>query len=828
MPVISPRARATQAWLRVTDAVDAVSRARLRNATAVAAMETAVGALRAAEEAAAAAAKESETASDPAALERGREARRAVEAAREAVSKVTAQQLDELRVLPSPPVPVRRALCLLHAVLHPHSAASDGLANLRWQPDLTGMLRRRDELLRTLKDLPADSEHPLIRYPEVAALIRAHVDVSSDPAPPRRAASFDRAPRRRSVVPAAAVPQLRRSMTMPTPHVGVKVWEQPEDLTSLPTLVLRQRATADGVDAHGSRADVLGRLQERQPTPAPLRPRDVACACKPAAALLHWVVSQLHYVEATKDGHQLIADADKVEGLMQRLEAALRSAAAAADGARADRDRAAAEAAAADAALRDAGEAEARARLDHANLCVQLQAECVCREQSKRTALAGAELEARGAMAAERRTLLAEHKRRRGQLRHVEFSEEQCRLGDERAEDEARRSLKKKWREEEAKRREREEAKRREREEAKRRERERAKEERVPGAGCAELQRLGAEVTERVQFPKGSASVTPTVAVSTLPAVLRVMQSRKGVKLLVEGTAGREECRDAVGLATRRAREVAEHLVAQGVSPARLRQAGFAADGDRGEVTFSVIQEIKLGSNVEFGACSSSLAGSASQLLHSVASILRSQPMLRVRIEGHTCGAPNWGCSNQELSEMRAHAVAEWLAQHGGVQAGRLAAVGLGDRLPVAAPPPGRSGQPKNRRVEFHVLSRESVSALHDIATNQAACARIAADPGAVTALMDTATARGNPLPRSVRLAAADVLVCAGVGWQGFRQLWMAVAVPQSPVCLLRKLPKDVVRQIMRQYFMIGCGYDDAADCRPHRRRPQRQLVAAP
>ena len=69
-----------------------------------------------------------------------------------------------------------------------------------------------------------------------------------------------------------------------------------------------------------------------------------------------------------------------------------------------------------------------------------------------------------------------------------------------------------------------------------------------------------------------------------------------------------------------------------------------------------------------------------------------------LRIEGHT-DAVGPESSNQALSEARAAAVRAWLIEHG-VEASRLAAVGLGEGTPVASNDT-LAGRARNRRVVF-------------------------------------------------------------------------------------------------------------------------------
>lgn len=57
--------------------------------------------------------------------------------------------------------------------------------------------------------------------------------------------------------------------------------------------------------------------------------------------------------------------------------------------------------------------------------------------------------------------------------------------------------------------------------------------------------------------------------------------------------------------------------------------------------------------SIQFGAMSSSIGSSSEPLLKKVVLLLKGRPHLHVRVEGHTCTAPSWGVSNQELSEQR-------------------------------------------------------------------------------------------------------------------------------------------------------------------------------
>jgi OOP family OmpA-OmpF porin len=88
-------------------------------------------------------------------------------------------------------------------------------------------------------------------------------------------------------------------------------------------------------------------------------------------------------------------------------------------------------------------------------------------------------------------------------------------------------------------------------------------------------------------------------------------------------------------------------------------------------------------------------------LLDEVVAIINQNPKLKVQIQGHTCsiGTDKY---NQGLSERRANAVAKYINGKG-VAKDRLAAMGLGEKKPVA-PNTTKEGRAKNRRAEFSPL----------------------------------------------------------------------------------------------------------------------------
>jgi outer membrane protein OmpA-like peptidoglycan-associated protein len=101
---------------------------------------------------------------------------------------------------------------------------------------------------------------------------------------------------------------------------------------------------------------------------------------------------------------------------------------------------------------------------------------------------------------------------------------------------------------------------------------------------------------------------------------------------------------------------------------------------------------------IHFASGAASIQPDSEQTLNQIVDLLKNDPALKLRVEGHT---DNTGASaaNQKLSQQRATAVVSWLAQHG-VDRSRLTAVGLGDSKPVADNS-SEEGKAKNRRVEL-------------------------------------------------------------------------------------------------------------------------------
>ena len=102
---------------------------------------------------------------------------------------------------------------------------------------------------------------------------------------------------------------------------------------------------------------------------------------------------------------------------------------------------------------------------------------------------------------------------------------------------------------------------------------------------------------------------------------------------------------------------------------------------------------------VRFETGSATLTADSESVLSEVATLLRQQPGLRLRIEGHTDNAGSTE-ANRALSERRAQAVRDHLVFVAGVDGARLEATGFGEDRPVASNDTP-SGRQQNRRVEL-------------------------------------------------------------------------------------------------------------------------------
>ena len=103
-------------------------------------------------------------------------------------------------------------------------------------------------------------------------------------------------------------------------------------------------------------------------------------------------------------------------------------------------------------------------------------------------------------------------------------------------------------------------------------------------------------------------------------------------------------------------------------------------------------------SDVLFGVDSAVIDADGRSTLEDVASVLSEYKKTAVVVQGHTDSTGSEE-HNQELSERRAHSVRNYLVSRG-VDADRMAAVGMGEGYPVASND-SESGRQENRRVDI-------------------------------------------------------------------------------------------------------------------------------
>lgn len=85
--------------------------------------------------------------------------------------------------------------------------------------------------------------------------------------------------------------------------------------------------------------------------------------------------------------------------------------------------------------------------------------------------------------------------------------------------------------------------------------------------------------------------------------------------------------------------------------------------------------------------------------LHDLAKVMKQNPELKLRIEGHTSSEGD-EATNQKLSEARAQAAVDFLVDKEGIDASRLQAAGMGSSQPVDP-----NNLESNRRTEFVIIN---------------------------------------------------------------------------------------------------------------------------
>lgn len=113
-------------------------------------------------------------------------------------------------------------------------------------------------------------------------------------------------------------------------------------------------------------------------------------------------------------------------------------------------------------------------------------------------------------------------------------------------------------------------------------------------------------------------------------------------------------------------------------------------------------KSIDINDKVYFATDSAEIAERSYAILDEVVRVLKENPKVRVRVEGHTDDRAMLGYDNQKLSERRAESVKQYLVNHG-VASKRLQSKGWGPDKPLA-PNDSDEGRERNRRVEFVLI----------------------------------------------------------------------------------------------------------------------------
>lgn len=114
-------------------------------------------------------------------------------------------------------------------------------------------------------------------------------------------------------------------------------------------------------------------------------------------------------------------------------------------------------------------------------------------------------------------------------------------------------------------------------------------------------------------------------------------------------------------------------------------------------------EKIELKQTIYFATGKAVILPRSYPLLDEVASVLKSRPLMKVRIEGHTDSRGN-RAMNVKLSQARANSVKAYLAGHG-VAADRMEANGYGPDQPIETNRTA-AGRERNRRVEFVIVQQ--------------------------------------------------------------------------------------------------------------------------
>lgn len=127
-----------------------------------------------------------------------------------------------------------------------------------------------------------------------------------------------------------------------------------------------------------------------------------------------------------------------------------------------------------------------------------------------------------------------------------------------------------------------------------------------------------------------------------------------------------------------------------------------AGAGETGRVKLGP-DRLEIAEKLRFKPFAGELLAASHEVLREVAAVLKANPDVKLRIEGHTDSKGNAQVNNW-MSRERAKAVKNFLVNEG-VSASRLASVGRGFSQPLA-PNDTEAGREANRRIELVVIAR--------------------------------------------------------------------------------------------------------------------------
>jgi OOP family OmpA-OmpF porin len=104
---------------------------------------------------------------------------------------------------------------------------------------------------------------------------------------------------------------------------------------------------------------------------------------------------------------------------------------------------------------------------------------------------------------------------------------------------------------------------------------------------------------------------------------------------------------------------------------------------------------------VNFETNSAVITQDSEEVLQKALNTLRTNPDLRVEIQGHTDDVGS-NTANQRLSERRANSVRDWFIQNG-IDANRMTARGYGEDNPLV-PNDSPENRARNHRIQFRVI----------------------------------------------------------------------------------------------------------------------------